>query len=312
MATGSHADEISAALKPTTNKDISSAVELQNVFAWFRDTLSTKPGKYGELYQRWNGHPASKMGVGGWPAKPWNPDDDRMVDELGGIDFGPLLGDSQRFANLRGAVEEMRLGAESIRNRLHDAWPGPSAQAAVDRVDQLGKAAAAFRGTLNQFSAALDLARSTIREAIVSVRGSSIRPFDLPGGVDFRRQMLDRLDAATTGRAPFDRSWTTEELRRPNMINLNTGSWGYWWSNETINVLDAMCDSYSNAITQLRQILIDTTTAITNSWVALNNALNQIKATADLDPFGKHASVIASNGQGEDSSESLRQSKGKK
>jgi uncharacterized protein YukE len=288
MATGSHADEITAALKPTTSQDINSGAELHTAFGWFRDMLATRPGKYGELYQRWNGHPAAKQS---WPARPWNPEDDRLLDELGGIDFGPLLADSQRFANLRGAGEEMRLGAESIRDRLHDAWSGPSAQAAVDRVDQVGKAAATFRDILNQFAAALDLARSTTREAIAGLRAGGIQPFDLPGGVEFRRQMLAKIDSAMAGQDPFGRPWTPAELRQPNLVNLNAGSWGYWWSNETINVLDAFCDSYANAITQLRTLLTDTTTAITDSWAALNDALKRIQS-ADLDPFGKLAPAV--------------------
>jgi hypothetical protein len=282
MASASHSDEIAAALKPTTNNDIKSTEELQDGFAWFRDNLPAKPGRLGEIYQRWISHPAAK---GGWSARPWGPDDDRMLDELGGIDFGLLLGDSQRFANLRSATEEMRLGAESIHSRLSDAWSGPAAQTALDTIDKLGKASASFRDTLNQFAAALDLARSTTRDAIVHVRQSGIRPFDLPHGVEFRREQVRRLDMAIAGQAPYERPYSPAELRVPAKVDLNIGSWEKWWSNEVINTLDAMCDSYANVIDPLRKLLTDTTTAITNSWTALDDALKRV-SSGNLDPFG--------------------------
>jgi uncharacterized protein YukE len=280
MATGSHAEDIQAALRPTTASDIESSAELHAAFAWFKEMLPAKPGKYGEIYQRWTTHPAAK---GGWAAKAWGPDDDRLLDELGGIHFGPLLADSQRFANLRGATEEMRLGAESMRSRLSDAWSGPAAQSAVDTFDQLGKAAASFRDTLNQFAAAVDLARTTTREAIVSVKESGIRPFDLPRGVELRREQIRRLDAAMAGLPPFPRPFSPEELRRPNTLDLNAGSWEKWWSNEVLNVLDAMCDSYANAIDPLRKLLTDTTTAITDSWSALDDVVKRLQANGN--PF---------------------------
>jgi hypothetical protein len=283
MASGSHADEMTSALKPTTSKDINSTDELRTAFQWFRDNLPAQPGKYGELYQRWISHPAAK---GGWSAKPWGPDDDKLLDELGGIDFGPLLADSQRFANLRGATEEMRLGAESIHNHLSDAWSGPAAQTALDTIDKLGKASSSFRDTVNQFAAALDLARSTTRDAIVHVQQSGIRPFDLPHGVDMRREQVRRIDMAMAGQPPFNHPFAPEELRQPSTVDLNAGaSWEIWWSNEVITTLDAMCDSYANVVDPLRKLLTDTTTAVTNSWNALGDALKRIGG-GNLDPFG--------------------------
>ncbi|MET0237045.1 MAG: hypothetical protein ABW224_20520 [Kibdelosporangium sp.] len=290
------ADDIIAALKPVGSKDINSSHDLVESFRWFRENLPARPGRIGELYQRWNGHPASRMGPRGWAARPWNPEDDRMVDELGGIDFGPMLGDSERFANLRGATEEMRVGAESLRKRLDEAWSGPAADAALARLDMLGKGAIAFRDTLNQFAAALDSARTTVREAIVNVRDAikdEIKPFDVPDGVDFRRGQIDRINAAMSGQEPYGRPWTPDELRVPATVDLNQGNWGHWWSNESINVLDAVCDNYFNAIGPLRKLIGETTMATTASWNALNDALKRIQAGTDLDPFGKAAPKVA-------------------
>ncbi|GAB3910527.1 hypothetical protein GCM10029964_114570 [Kibdelosporangium lantanae] len=283
MASGSHADAIAAALKPTNGKDVKSTDELQRAFAWFRDNLPAKPGKLGEIYQRWMTHPAAK---GGWTAQPWGPDDDKLLDDLGGIDFGPLQGDAQRFGNLRGASEEFRQGAEGIRNRLHDAWSGPAAQTALDTLDKLGKASASFRDTLNQFAAALDLARQTTRDAITHVQQSGIKPFELPHGVDFRREQIRRLDMAIAGQPPYERPYSPVELKVPAKVDLNIGSWEKWWSNEVINALDAMCDSYANAVGPLRQLLTDTTTAITNSWTTLGDVLKRL-SSGDIDPFAK-------------------------
>jgi hypothetical protein len=286
------ADEITATLKPVNSNDINSGDEVTELFKWFRENLSTQPGKLGELYQCWNGHPASKMGPRGWPARPWNPEDDRMAGELGGIDFGPMLGEGERFANLRGATEEMRVGAGLLRNRLSEAWSGPAAEVASERLDMLGKGAAGFRETLNQFAAALDAARSTVREAIVNIQTAvrdQIKPFDVPEGVDFRRKQIDRINAALSGQEPYGHPWAPDELRRPATVDLNQGSWGHWWSNEAINVLDALCDSYCNAITTLRKLIGETTAAITASWNALNESLKRIQTGADLDPFGKAA-----------------------
>lgn len=286
------ADEITATLKPVNSKDINSGHELAELFRWFRENLPTQPGRLGELYQRWNGHPASKMGPRGWAARPWNPEDDRMVDELGGIDFGPMLGDGERFANLRDATEEMRSGAELIRNRLSEAWSGPAAEAASARLDMLGKGAAGFRDTLNQFAAALDAARSAVRDTIVNVQtaiSDQIKPFDIPEGVDFRRQQIDRINAAMSGQDPYSHPWVPDELRRPATVDLNQGQWGHWWSNESINVLDALCDSYYNAVSTLRKLIGETTAAITAAWNALNEALKQVQTGADPDSFGKAA-----------------------
>jgi hypothetical protein len=160
------------------------------------------------------------MGPRGWAARPWTPEDDRMLDELGGIDFGPMLGDGERFANLRGATEEMCSGAELIRNRLSEAWSGPAAEAAMARLDMLGKGAAGFRDTLNQFAAALDAARSAVRDTIVTIQtaiADRIKPFDVPEGVDFRRQQIDRIDAAMSARP---RCWP----HRPNPNRRTRGS----------------------------------------------------------------------------------------
>jgi hypothetical protein len=291
-------DEITATLKPVNSKDINSGHELTDLFKWFRENLSTQPGKLGELYQRWNGHPASKMGPRGWAARPWNPEDDRMVDELGGIDFGPMLGDGERFANLRGATEEMRTGTELMRNRLSEAWSGPAAEVASERLDMLGKGATGFRDTLNQFAAALDAARSTVRDTIVNIQNAirdQIKPFDVPEGVEFRRGQIDKINAAVSGQEPYGHPWAPDELRRPATVDLNQGNWGHWWSNESINVLDALCDSYFNAISTLRRLIGETTAAITASWNTLNEALKRIQATADLDPFAKAAPNVAVN-----------------
>ncbi|MCE7005792.1 WXG100 family type VII secretion target [Kibdelosporangium philippinense] len=284
-------DDITAPLKPVNAKDIDSTTELLETFKWFKDNLSTRTGRFGELYQCWNGHPASKNGARGWAARPWNGEDDRMVDDLGGIDFGPMLGDIERFGNLRASSDEMRGTADSIRNRLTDAWSGPAAETAVEKLDQLGKASTKFRDTLNQFAAALDGARTTTKEAITELKtavGSQVKTFTLSEGVDLRRQQVDRLDVAVAGGPPFGRPIPIEELTRPSTVDLNEGGvGGHWWSNETINALDAMCDSYFNAISALRKLIGETTTAIANSWTALNEALKRIQATTDLDPFGK-------------------------
>ncbi|MFC0114995.1 WXG100 family type VII secretion target [Kibdelosporangium aridum] len=286
-------DDITAPLKPVNTKDIDSTTELLETFKWFKDNMSTRTGRFGELYQRWNGHPASKMGARGWAARPWNAEDDRMIDDLGGIDFGPMLGDVERFGNLRASTDEMRGTADSIRNRLTDAWSGPAAEAAVEKLDQLGKASTKYRDTLNQFAAALDSARTTTKEAITELKtavGGQVKQFTLSEGVDLRRQQADRLDVAMAGGPPFGRPFTVEELARPSTVDLNHGgAGGQWWSNETINALDAMCDSYFNAISTLRKLIGETTTAIANSWSALNEALKRIQATGDLDPFGKIA-----------------------
>ncbi|WP_415830145.1 WXG100 family type VII secretion target, partial [Kibdelosporangium persicum] len=283
-------DDIVASLKPVSGKDIDSTTELLDTFMWFRDNLSTRTGRFGELYQRWNGHPASRMGARGWSARPWNPDDDRMIDDLGGIDFGPMLGDVERFGNLRAASDEMHGTVKSIRDRLTDAWSGPAADVAVEKLDQLGKASLTFRDTLNQFAAALDAARTTTKDAVTELRTAvrgQIKRFDLSEGVDVRRQQVDRLDIAMAGGPPFGRPYTVEELTRPSTVDLNRGGVGQWWSNETINALDAMCDSYFNAVTSLRKLVGETTTAIANSWTALDEALKRIQATADLDPYGR-------------------------
>jgi hypothetical protein len=248
-------------LEPTDSKDIESGAELRERFAWFRDMLAVRPGKYGEIYQLWSGHPASRMGPAGWQVQPWNAADDRLLDDLGGIDFGPMQGDSQRFANLRGAAEEMRTGADSMRDRLYDAWSGPAADVALERFDQLGKAFAMFRDTTNQFAAALDAARNTTRAAIVNLRDTTIRTFELPGGVEFRRDQISRIDAASAGSE---------------------------WAVEAINVLDAMCDSYCNAVEPLRKLLTDTSNAVAQSWGALEQILRRLQAIAAVDPFASH------------------------
>lgn len=248
-------------LEPTDSKDIESGTELRERFAWFRDMLAVRPGKYGEIYQLWSGHPASRMGPAGWQVKPWNAADDRLLDDLGGIDFGPMRGDSQRFANLRGAAEEMHTSAGSMRSRLYDAWSGPAADVALERFDQLGKAFAMFRDTTNQFAAALDAARTTTRAAVVNLRDTTIREFELPGGVEFRRDQISRIDAASAGSE---------------------------WAVEAINVLDAMCDSYCNAIEPLRKLLTDTSNAVAQSWGALEQILRRLQAIAVVDPFASH------------------------
>jgi hypothetical protein len=285
-------DEITAALKPVNSKDIESGQELTGLFKWFKENLATQPGKLGELYQLWNGHPASKNGPRGWAARPWNPEDDRMLAELGGIDFGPMLADVERFANLSVAGDELRTGAEQIRKRLQEAWSGPAAEAALERLDMLVKGAGTFRDTLNQFAAALDAARSTTREAIGNVRAAlqdRIKPFDVPEGVDFRRGQIDRINAAMSGQDPYGHPWAPDELRRPATVDLNQGSFGHWWSNESINALDAVCDSYLTVIGPLRRLIGETTMAINASWHTLNDLLGHIQADADLDPFGKAA-----------------------
>lgn len=286
------ADEIRAALKPVNSTDIESGAELAGLFKWFQENLATRPGRIGELYQLWNGHPASRHGPRGWAARPWNPEDDRMLADLGGIDFGPMLADSERFANLRVATEEMRVGVELLRKRLPEAWSGPAAEVALDRLDMLTKGAATFRDTLNQFAAALDAARSTTREAIGNIRDAlqgQIKPFDVPEGVDFRRQQIDRINAAMSGQEPYGQFWAPEELRRPATVDLNQGQFGHWWSNEAINALDAVCDNYFNVIGPLRKLIGETTMAINASWNTLNDLLKRIQADADPDPFGKAA-----------------------
>jgi uncharacterized protein YukE len=284
------ADEIIAALKPVTSKDIESGAELAGRFGWFRENLATQPGRIGELYQLWNGHPASRNGSRGWAARPWNAEDDRMLADLGGIDFGPMLADAERFGNLRAATEEMRTAAEQIRKRLQEAWSGPAAEAALERLDMLGKGAADFRDTLNQFAAALDSARSTTREAIANIRDAvrdQIKPFDVPAGVDFRRRQIDRINAAISGQAPYAHPWAPDELRRPATVDLNQGEWGHWWSNESITTLDAVCDSYCTVVGPLRKLIGETTMAINASWNTLNDLLKRIQAGAD--PFSKAA-----------------------
>ncbi|MEV4317562.1 WXG100 family type VII secretion target [Actinocrispum sp. NPDC049592] len=274
------APELNAALKPVVDKDISSGPELQNAFGWFRDMLSARTGRYGEIYQSWRNHPAAR----GWTAQPWGAEDDRLFDELNGIEFGPLFADAQRFANLRGASEELRIGADGMRSRLHDAWSGPAGQAAVDAFDQLGKAAAVYRDTLNQFAAALDLARLTTREAIVSLQHSGLRRFELAGGVELRREQIRRIDQAMAGQQPFGRPLSPAELQRPNLVDLNAGNVEKWWSHEAINALDAMCDSYSSAIDGLRKLLSETSKAIADSWSTLDDALKKLHS-GNLDPF---------------------------
>ncbi|GLZ42105.1 hypothetical protein [Actinokineospora sp. NBRC 105648] len=245
-----------------------SDARLAGALEQWRARLSTRDT--GALYARWREHPVARRG---WGEQPWGVEDDRLVDDLRGLEFWRIRASRDRFAALATAAEAMRRSAGALRARVADTWDGAAADAAAARFDHLASAAHAWQDGLTQVSASLDGARAVTSTVLRrwSEETGALRDIAVDD-LATRQTQLDRLDAALATAGP-------ERLRGPG-IDLNRGG-PPWPTSEITAYLDDFCARYDVVIRRIRRDLRAVHEATARTWQTFTDTLGEI----DPDPF---------------------------